>query len=187
MKVIGRKEIEDFSQGGIFRASRDMIITPLAQDFARERNIHIEYEDKDIFAKVAAEVKRENPQASEEDIRIAYLEVVAKAGGKAADNPSYYQRMTAGKKEKAVISVTGRNRTGVVAKMADTIAKESGDILDIQQTIVNEFFTMVIVVDITGLKNDFSQFRKKILDVAKEIGVDARIIHEGVLHAMHRI
>ena len=167
-----------------------MIITPLARDWAHENNIAIEQEDKDLFSKVKNEVKKINPSASEEDIRMAYMEAVANVGGGTndkKDNPSYYYRETLAKEEKAIISVMGRNVPGIVAKLTETIAKENGNLLDIQQTIVSGFFTMVLVVDISGLRVDFAQFRKKILDSSKQIGVDTKIIHEGVLHAMHRI
>lgn len=186
MKIIGRKEIEEMAQGGVFRASKDMILTPLAKDWAHENNVLIEEEEKDLFTKVKNEVKRENPGASDDDIRMAYMEVVANAGGK-KDSPNYYHRQTIAKLEKAVVSVTGKNRPGIVAKLTDVIAQDGGNLLDIQQTIVNEFFTMVLVVDISTLKGDFAAFRKKVLDASKVIGVDSRIIHEGVLHAMHRI
>ena len=72
-----------------------------------------------------------------------------------------------GQEEKAIVSVTGKNHSGIVAKLSAVIAEDSGNFLDIQQTIVNEYFTMVIVVDISGLNCDFSVFKEHLLTAAK--------------------
>ncbi len=186
MKVIGRKEIEEFSRGGVFRASGDMIITPLARDWARENNVEIEETDKEVFTRIKNEVKSRNPQASEEDIKMAYMEVLAEETRKSED-PGYFHRQTIAKEERAVISVMGKNSVGIVAKLTECIAREGGNLLDLQQKIVGDFFTLVIIVDISGLGSDFAAFRKKVLDKSRDVGVDTKIIHEGVLHAMHRI
>jgi ACT domain-containing protein len=88
---------------------------------------------------------------------------------------------------RAVVTTTGSNRTGVVAAVASTIAEAGGDIQDMSQTLVAGFFTMIMVVDIGSLQVPFEQFQERIATKAQELGIHAVVMHESVLHALQRV
>ena len=88
---------------------------------------------------------------------------------------------------RAVVTTTGGNRTGVVAAVAGAIAETGGDIQDMSQTLVAGFFTMIMVVDIGSLQVPFEQFQERIAAKAQELGIHAVVMHESVLHALQRV
>ena len=91
------------------------------------------------------------------------------------------------KRSRAVLTATGRNTKGVVAKVASRIAELGGDILDISQTLVGDFFTMIIVVDVGALNAPFERFQEEVNAAARELGCQAMTMHEDVLTSLHRV
>ena len=89
--------------------------------------------------------------------------------------------------KRAIVTTTGRNCRGVVASVAAQVAAAGGDIRDISQTIVSDYFTMIMVVDITELSLPFSELKQKILAAAEGLGIHAVVIHEDVMRALQRI
>lgn len=87
----------------------------------------------------------------------------------------------------AVITCSGHNRKGVIAKISAQIAACGGDIQDVSQSIVGGFFTMIMIVDIESLSATFADFKERILGAAKELGVHAIVMHEEVMKALQRI
>ena len=63
---------------------------------------------------------------------------------------------------RAVVTTTGKNQRGIVAKIAQAIAEAGGDIVDISQTLVSDYFTMIIVVDTAGLEVSFADFKARL-------------------------
>ena len=95
-----------------------------------------------------------------------------------------------GDDERIVISATGRNTVGIVARLSAAIAEFSGDIQDISQTVVGEYFTMIIVVDISGATSQgtpFAQLRQRLLQVAEDMGIHVVALHDDILSSMHGI
>ena len=88
---------------------------------------------------------------------------------------------------RAVVTTTGGNRTGVVAAVASTIAEAGGDIQDMSQTLVAGFFTMIMIVDMGSLTVPFEQFQERLAVRAQELGIHAVVMHESVLHALQRV
>ncbi|MCK9225160.1 MAG: ACT domain-containing protein [Candidatus Muirbacterium halophilum] len=91
------------------------------------------------------------------------------------------------KKEKIVITVLGVNKSGVVANVTSVLAKYNCSIQDMNQTIIDDLFAMILIVDITDLNMDFAAFKEKIEGKGEEIGVKIFIQHENVFRMMHRI
>jgi ACT domain-containing protein len=89
--------------------------------------------------------------------------------------------------KRAVLTTTGTNRRGIVAKITQVIAEHGGDILDISQTLVSEYFTMIIVVDVSHLEGTFEQFKHGVTEVAQSLGVQTMMMHEDVIAALHRV
>ena len=88
---------------------------------------------------------------------------------------------------KAVISVLGRNQVGIIAKICSYLAKNNINILDISQTIVQDYFNMMMIVDASLFENDFSRIVLELDQLGKEIGVSIRLQHEDIFRQMHRI
>ena len=91
------------------------------------------------------------------------------------------------RRSRAVITVTGRNRKGIVARLTAVIAEQGGDILDIAQTLVGEFFTMLVIVDIAELAVSFADFKAAIQATTEQLGAQAILMHEDLVRSLHRV
>ncbi|NLG88489.1 MAG: ACT domain-containing protein [Clostridiaceae bacterium] len=88
---------------------------------------------------------------------------------------------------RAVITVIGYDRVGLIAGISTVLAESNVNILDISQTTMQGFFTMIMLVDLDGLNTDFSELQKRLDNKGKELGVDVRIQREEIFKSMHRI
>jgi ACT domain-containing protein len=88
---------------------------------------------------------------------------------------------------RAVITTTGKNHRGVVAKIAQAIAEAGGDILDIAQTLVSDYFTMIIVVDTAGLEVSFAEFKTRLTRAVQALGAECVVMHEEIVNALQRV
>ena len=88
---------------------------------------------------------------------------------------------------KAVITVTGKDKVGIIAMASAECAKYGANIVDISQTVLDEYFAMIMLVELGGLKVDFSKFAEEITKAGEECGVDIRVMHEDIFNTMHRI
>ena len=88
---------------------------------------------------------------------------------------------------KAVITVLGSDRVGIIAAVTNVLAKVNVNILDISQTIMEEIFTMVMLVDLKQANVPFAEISKALDEIGQELGVSIRIQHEDIFNSMHRI
>ena len=88
---------------------------------------------------------------------------------------------------KAVVSVIGRDSVGIIAKVSAGCAKYSANIVDISQTVLNEYFTMMMIVDIDNLSIPFNEFVDKMSAEGYSNGLDIHVMHEDIFNSMHRI
>lgn len=86
---------------------------------------------------------------------------------------------------KAVISVLGMDRKGIIAKVSQIVFVQGANILDISQTIVGGFFSMVMIVDITDCA--FEVLMEELRILGSELGVQIRIQKSEIFEAMHQI
>ncbi len=89
--------------------------------------------------------------------------------------------------EKAIITVIGKDKVGIIAKVTNTLADCKVNVLDITQTILQDMFTMMMIVDISGSDMDISGIRDSLTETGAELGVEIRIQHEDIFNSMHRI
>lgn len=90
-------------------------------------------------------------------------------------------------KMKAVITVLGSDRVGIIAAVTNVLAKVNVNILDISQTIMEKIFTMVMLVDLKQANVPFAEISKALDEIGQELGVSIRIQHEDIFNSMHRI
>ena len=88
---------------------------------------------------------------------------------------------------RAVITTTGKNRRGIVANIAQAIAAAGGDIVDIAQTLVGDYFTMIIVVDTTALEVTFADFKARLTRAVETLGAECLVMHEEIVNALQRV
>lgn len=86
-----------------------------------------------------------------------------------------------------VVTVVGKDKVGIIAGVANVLAEYNANILDISQTILQDFFTMIMIVDISQSTVDFSFLKDKLTAKGDEIGVKISAQHEDVFQFMHRI
>ena len=89
---------------------------------------------------------------------------------------------------RAIITVAGKDRVGIIASVTHTLAERNVNVLDITQTILPpDFFTMVMLVDTDETTGTFGELADAMTDLGKEMGMDIRAQREDTFQAMHRI
>ncbi|QEN04448.1 ACT domain-containing protein [Thiospirochaeta perfilievii] len=87
----------------------------------------------------------------------------------------------------SVVTVVGEDRVGIISTVSNVMAENEINILDISQTIMKGFFTMIMVVDITKSTKEIKELREILNQFGEELGVSITMQHEQVFQAMHRI
>lgn len=88
---------------------------------------------------------------------------------------------------KAIVTVLGKDKVGIIADVA-VIMKEFGvNICDLSQTLMQGYFTMIMLVDLETSTVDFETLRQELAARGMEIGVDIRVQHQDLFDSMHKI
>ena len=88
---------------------------------------------------------------------------------------------------KAVITVTGKDTVGIIAAVSTECAKFGGNIVEISQSVLHEYFAMIMLVDIDELNVSFADFAEALAGLGKSKNLDIRAMHEDIFNSMHRI
>ena len=88
---------------------------------------------------------------------------------------------------KAVVTVTGKDNVGIVAKVSTKCAAYNANILDVSQSVMKEYFAMMMLVDITNLNIPFGDFIDRLSELGSENGLSIHTMHEDIFNSMHRI
>ncbi|MCR5145517.1 MAG: ACT domain-containing protein [Lachnospiraceae bacterium] len=91
------------------------------------------------------------------------------------------------KKQKAVITVVGKDTVGIIAKVCTYLSDQKINVLDISQTIVQDFFNMMMIVDFSGSDKTLGDCQRDLDKLGEEIGVDIKCQREEIFEKMHRI
>ena len=89
--------------------------------------------------------------------------------------------------KKTIITVLGKDKVGIIAKVCVYLSQNNINILDIAQTIVDGYFNMMMVVDISEASKDQDRINEELIDLGKEIGVQIRAQSEEIFNMMHRL
>lgn len=89
--------------------------------------------------------------------------------------------------KKCIVTVLGKDTVGIIAKVCTYLAENEINILDISQTIVQGYFNMMMIVDVTGMKKDFTVVCDEMEQLGQEIGVNIRCQREEIFEKMHRL
>ncbi|MDN5364097.1 MAG: hypothetical protein PWQ91_1158 [Eubacteriales bacterium] len=91
------------------------------------------------------------------------------------------------KQNRIIVTVLGKDKVGIIAGITGVLADLNANILDIRQTIMQEFFTMIMIVDISKCRVDFDTLLARLQAKGEELGVKVNAQHEDVFSFMHRI
>lgn len=86
---------------------------------------------------------------------------------------------------KAIVTVIGKDKTGIIAEVSSTLSKMNVNIEDISQTIMQDYFVMMMMTELRTV--NLEKTRTELDALGKKIGVDIRIQHEDIFNTMHRI
>lgn len=139
---------------------------------------------------------------SEEDIRKLTLEAIKELGDKATpdlvksvveksiekistqNSPEKNYEVSSGR---IILTSFGLNSPGIIARITTKLSEFKCDIRDLSQKIMDEFYTMIMVIDITNSPNDLKEIQESMKKIADELKVKIYIQHEDVFRFMHRI
>ena len=88
---------------------------------------------------------------------------------------------------KAVVTVVGQDSKGIIAKVSTGCAEAGANIVEISQSVLKEYFAMIMVIDIDGLTMPFTEFVDTMRKLGVESGLDIRAMHEDIFNTMHHI
>ena len=89
--------------------------------------------------------------------------------------------------KKTIITVVGKDTVGIIAAVCTYLAENKVNILDISQTIVQEYFNMMMIVDCNDATKPVHELADDLDKIGEEIGVSIRMKHEDIFNSMHRI
>lgn len=88
---------------------------------------------------------------------------------------------------RTIITVVGKDTRGIIAKVCTYLAEKDVNILDISQTIVQEYFNMMMIVDMGKMNTSFETVADELDELGKSIGVQVKCQREEIFNMMHRI
>lgn len=88
---------------------------------------------------------------------------------------------------RAIVTVLGKDRVGIIAKVCDYLAKNNINVLDISQTIVKEMFHMMMIVDVKKCKKKMEVLATEMNKLGDDLGMQIKIQSEEIFDTMHRI
>lgn len=89
--------------------------------------------------------------------------------------------------KKCVITVVGKDTVGIIAKVCEYLARTNINILDISQTIVDGYFNMMMIVDVTNCSKEVAAVSKELEEIGTSIGVTIHCQREEIFEKMHRL
>ena len=88
---------------------------------------------------------------------------------------------------KAVLTVVGKDAVGILAKVSTECAKYNVNILDVSQSILQDMFCMIMLVDTADMKLEFTEFSDQLKAYGEERNLKIHVMHEDIFNSMHRI
>jgi ACT domain-containing protein len=88
---------------------------------------------------------------------------------------------------KAVVMVVGKDRVGIIAGVCMELASYHVNVLDISQTVMQGYFTMMMVVDVSASNLPLAELARQLEDKGREMGLSIRLQREDIFDAMHRV
>jgi len=88
---------------------------------------------------------------------------------------------------KAIVTVVGKDRVGIIADVCVQLASFNINVLDISQTVMQGYFTMMMAVDVSGCNMPLAELAKVMEEKGREMNLSIRVQREDIFEAMHRV
>jgi len=88
---------------------------------------------------------------------------------------------------RGIITVVGLDQVGIISSVCTKLAEYNINILDINQSILDEFFNMIMIVDMENMNGSFEEITQDLHTIGVELNVDIKLQHEAIFKSMHRI
>ena len=88
---------------------------------------------------------------------------------------------------KAILTVVGNDKVGIIAKVSQKLMEENINILDVSQTILGTNFTMMMLIDMGGISSDFSQIQTDLSQLGEDLSLRISLQREDIFNAMHQL
>lgn len=86
-----------------------------------------------------------------------------------------------------IVTVLGKDRPGIIAKVSNVLGDYNCSIMDMSQQILNDYFTVIMVVNLKNCTTEFANLRDQLVQVGNELGVKVLVQHQDVFEYMHRV
>lgn len=144
---------------------------------------------EDKLRRLIEETRRQlGSHASDETVKKVVLEAVRRTEEPSLveEHPSTFKYLN--KTEgRIIVTAFGRNQPGIISSISQTLADCKCDILDLSQRIMQEFFTLIMIVNIQNAVCPFGTIKERLGQVSQKLGVRILAQHEDVFNTMHRI
>ncbi len=196
-RLITHADVSAVPDGGELNLEIDAQLTPLAQERAAARGIRVVHgaatssSEDDLAREVTRQVIARLGVLDRGTVDQVVLEVLGQGSPRTPASADYcavyLEQERARARRRAVITTTGKNQKGIVARLTARLAELGGDILDLSQTLVGDYFTMILVVDTATLDTTFADFKAAMETVCHEIGIQVMIMHEDIVTSLQRV
>ena len=88
---------------------------------------------------------------------------------------------------KAIVTVVGKDRVGIIAAVCVALAERNINVLDISQTVMEGYFTMMMAVDVSGCELPLAELARQMEEKGREMSLSIRVQREDIFEAMHRV
>ncbi|HAQ42132.1 MAG TPA: ACT domain-containing protein [Clostridiales bacterium] len=88
---------------------------------------------------------------------------------------------------KGIITIIGKDKVGIIAGVSNLLSTNNVNILDINQTVMREYFTMIMLVDLDKMNTDFAKLQQQLENKANELCMDIKIQREDIFEKMYEI
>jgi ACT domain-containing protein len=86
-----------------------------------------------------------------------------------------------------ILTVTGKDKVGIIARIANAMSKANINIIDVSQKIMDEYFVMSLACDIAEATIDLQDIQKQLQKIAKDMDLNITFQHENIFKMMHRV
>lgn len=87
----------------------------------------------------------------------------------------------------AVLSVVGKDTVGILASVASKCAEHHANVVEVTQTVIDDYFAMFMMINIDALNIEFTDFVDVLQNLGKSKGLDIHVMHEDIFNLMHKI
>ena len=87
----------------------------------------------------------------------------------------------------AIVSVVGKDTVGILANVSVKCAEYFANVIDVSQTVINEYFAMFMFINIDELTIEFNDFVDELTNLGKEKKLEIHVMHEEIFNMMHKI